>query len=726
MSGEGRAVSSTAGDALAAFAMADGNSAEKGQTIVIFSALYLPHMGGVETYTAGLAHELATRGNRVIVATSRLSEGDLVHERQSDGVEVMRFPCRALLGGRLPVPVHDGAHRALMEQLAAAHPTRVVVNTRFYGHSHDGAKFAAEQGIPAVVIEHGSAHLSLGNAIADAAIQRYEHAVTERMKSFGFPFAGVSRAACDWLGHFGIEAVGVVPNALDAQEYACMAASRDFRGELNVGEGDVLVASVGRLVPEKGIGELLEAARIVAEHAEGRSVVFAVAGDGTLLADVQEAGGNVVALGRLDAPNVAALLRDADVYLLPSRSEGFATTLLEACAMGAFPVTTDVGGAEELGIGRVGGIVLPDASAASIVAALQVVAGERDECARQAHVLHRRVIQQGGWAASADALERVFADEATACWPAKGATGKPAKPPATAEAIETVDADDAPFEGDERLDQLHRVLLMMMKDFAAICERENITWLAHYGTAIGALRHGGFIPWDDDIDICMLRPDLERFEKAVQDDPSGKYFIVNAQTHAGYPLATTRFVLAGTEFRDSALATMDFPSGIFLDLFPLDVLADDEGARNRQIVGAWFFNKLATAKLTENPYIVAKGMKAQVMSLAARTAHGVLNLPGIREADPNDVSRHFLTLHEGEKTQHVGYLCDTMPWDCIYELDGILPVRWVPFEDMMIPVPNKVEEQLTAFYGDWMTPPPGNERKAHYPDILDFGPYAAI
>lgn len=109
MSGEGRAVSSTAGDALAAFAMADGNSAEKGQTIDIFSALYLPHMGGVETYTAGLAHELATRGNRVIVATSRLSEGDLVHERQSDGVEVMRFPCRALLGGRLPVPVHDGA-----------------------------------------------------------------------------------------------------------------------------------------------------------------------------------------------------------------------------------------------------------------------------------------------------------------------------------------------------------------------------------------------------------------------------------------------------------------------------------------------------------------------------------------------------------------------------------------------------------------------------------------
>ena len=61
----------------------------------IFSALYLPHMGGVETYTAGLAHELAARGYRVVVATSRLSEANPVHETQPDGVEVLRFPCRA-------------------------------------------------------------------------------------------------------------------------------------------------------------------------------------------------------------------------------------------------------------------------------------------------------------------------------------------------------------------------------------------------------------------------------------------------------------------------------------------------------------------------------------------------------------------------------------------------------------------------------------------------------
>ena len=283
------------------------------------------------------------------------------------------------------------------------------------------------------------------------------------------------------------------------------------------------------------------------------------------------------------------------------------------------------------------------------------------------------------------------------------------------------------FEGDEKLDQLHRVLLMMLKDFAAICEREQITWLAHYGTAIGAFRHGGFIPWDDDVDIIMMRDDLNRFIAAVQADQSDKYFIVNSDTHAGYPLATTRFILANTEFRDSSLATMDFPSGVFLDLFPLDPLADNEIAYQVQTVGAWFFNKLATAKIAPNPHIVAKGIAGKVISAGTKSARTLLNLPGVRALDPNKTSMRLLTWYAGKKTRRVGYPCDTVPTMCIYDVAGLLPARWVPFEDMMISVPNKIEEQLTELYGDWMTPPPPSEdRKAHYPDILDFGPYETL
>lgn len=377
---------------------------EAPRTYALFSALYAPHMGGVESYTAGLARELTAQGHRVIVVTSRLAPEHPEHEIQADGTEVFRLPCRPLLGGRLPVPVRNARHAQLLEQVAAAKPTRIAVNTRFYGHSLDGVRFASATGAPAIIIEHGSAHLSLGNALADRVVEAYEHHVTKRIMSFGLPFFGVSEACLAWLRHFGIEGCGVIPNSVDMDAYAAAASPRDFRAELGLAEDDVLAVCVGRLVPEKGISAMLEAARIM----EGQKVAFAFAGDGPLLESVKAASGRVFALGRLDSSEVAALLRASDAYCLPSRSEGFATTLLEACATDAFPITTRVGGVAELGIGKRGGIVLPDMEASSVAEALAYVRDHRQDCAAQGRALGERARANNSWRASAAALERAF------------------------------------------------------------------------------------------------------------------------------------------------------------------------------------------------------------------------------------------------------------------------------------------------------------------------------
>lgn len=291
------------------------------------------------------------------------------------------------------------------------------------------------------------------------------------------------------------------------------------------------------------------------------------------------------------------------------------------------------------------------------------------------------------------------------------------------------------FQGDERLDQLHRVLLMMLKDFAALCESQGFSWIAMYGTAIGALRHGGFIPWDDDLDICMTRADLDAFTDLVNDESPAspevlafraKYCVINSRTHAGYPMMTYRLMLKGTEFRDSNLATMDFPSGIFLDLFPLDVLAADEGARKKQIDRSWFYNKLGIAKLTANPYIGGKGLAPAVLRVGTKAARGLLNLPGIRSFDPNAKSLAWLLRYQGQETGHLGYPCDTNRYWDIYETEDLFPLRWVAFEDTQVPLANKAEKLLSSLYGNWQTPPPNDARIAHYPDVLDFGEYANI
>lgn len=343
-----------------------------------------------------------------MVVTSRLSPTHPERETQQDGVEVLRLPCRPLLGGRLPLLRRTAATRRAMEELAASAPDRVVVNTRFYGLSLAGARFALRTGAPAFVVEHGSAHLSLGNPLADKVVEAYEHRATGRIKACGHPFCGVSAASLSWLSHFGIEGRGVVPNAIDLEAFAENASARDFRAELGVPEGTFLVAFVGRLVPEKGVDALLQAAQELARRLPEGSMAFAFAGDGPLAAAVAQASGNVFATGRLNAPDVAALLRDADVLCLPSRSEGFATTLLEAAAVGTPPVVTHVGGVEELGIADRRGIVLQDADPTTLAAALQEAHARRGECPAWGTRLHELAAQTASWTPSADALETLF------------------------------------------------------------------------------------------------------------------------------------------------------------------------------------------------------------------------------------------------------------------------------------------------------------------------------
>lgn len=433
----------------------------------IFSALYAPHTGGVEAYTAGIANELARQGNRVSVITCKLNESAPAHETQENGVEIVRLPCRALMDARLPLLRKSAEFHRKMNELGTRNFDRIIINTRFYGLSLEGARFAAANNIPAVIVEHGSAHLSMGNALIDCAVQAYEHFATRRIRATHLPFCGVSAAASRWLEHFGITCMGIVPNALDANKYLASAAKRDFRQELGIASDTLLVAFVGRLVSEKGVRELLEAAQILAENAEGtathleapcpkaarpeapqtqtgraegahpeatrpektcpeapypkapqptaaRNVAFAFAGTGPLLPAVQKAQETlpVFALGRLDGPNVAALLRTSNVLCLPSRSEGFATVLLEAGACACMPITTNVGGASELGITEnaceTAGILLLDAHPQTIARAIEQARRNPAFCHERALHLAQSVQRNHTWKQTALAFEHLF------------------------------------------------------------------------------------------------------------------------------------------------------------------------------------------------------------------------------------------------------------------------------------------------------------------------------
>ncbi len=339
------------------------------------------------------------------VVTSRIDESP-EYELQDDGVEVHRLPCHPLMNGRLPISKINASYKHMMDELATSGIDRVLVNTRFYRHSLEGLRFAERCGILAVVLDHGSAHLTLGNRFFDWFVERYEHAITKRVKRFNPVFAGISSASVRWLEHFDIYTDKVIPNAIDADEFRACASSRDFKKGLGISDGKTLVAFVGRIEPEKGAFELAQAAKLL-----GENYVVAFAGSGAQKDSIEElAADNVVLLGRLDQADLSALLRDADIFCLPSRSEGFCASLLEAAVWGTLPVITHVGVADEV-IGKAPdqfGAYLENTEPQSIADAIRAV--QSLQVAELSSSVER-IMQLFSWTASADALDKAYSSE---------------------------------------------------------------------------------------------------------------------------------------------------------------------------------------------------------------------------------------------------------------------------------------------------------------------------
>ncbi|MEG0323960.1 MAG: glycosyltransferase family 4 protein, partial [Raoultibacter sp.] len=360
---------------------------------VFFSANYPPHTGGVETYTCNIARTCTALGHHaVVVCLNNCEAAD--HEIDECGVEVFRLPCHNAFKNRYPLAKKTATYHSLIEKLDSMDVDYVIVNTRFYPLSLFGVRFARKRSITPIVIEHGSAHLTLDSPVFDTALASVEHALTMIIKRDNPRFYAVSRAGSTWLRHFGVESSGELHNAIDASSFEAIHSDRDFRKEWGIKESELLVVSVGRLVPEKGVPALLDAMRAL----QSDPVRCLFAGDGPLRASVEQSRlDHVRALGNLAKPDVAALLRQANVLCLPSRSEGFATSLLEAAACGTPAIVTRVGGVAELIPDNRFGTVLENASVTTIEQALRTALANRNELSAQGRAVQQRASQLFSW-----------------------------------------------------------------------------------------------------------------------------------------------------------------------------------------------------------------------------------------------------------------------------------------------------------------------------------------
>lgn len=258
--------------------------------------------------------------------------------------------------------------------------------------------------------------------------------------------------------------------------------------------------------------------------------------------------------------------------------------------------------------------------------------------------------------------------------------------------------------------------LDILSTIISICEKNGIRYFSVGGTTLGAIRHKGFIPWDDDIDIGMLRADYDRFlEIASEQLPEG-FYLLNHDRFKAFPAYFTKVCKKGTLFLEEDAAHLNYEHGIFVDVFPFDFLPDQKAEKKRAMKKIAIYDQLFKSKLAWK-ISKASTSKHKKMARIARFFLHIFLIP---------ISVNFLykkLVFHCTRFNGKGYTTISACGKKVLEtsVDCIFPTLPWPFETMTIQVPREYQSILTNQYGDYLKLPPLEKRVSHCPIALDLG-----
>ena len=273
----------------------------------------------------------------------------------------------------------------------------------------------------------------------------------------------------------------------------------------------------------------------------------------------------------------------------------------------------------------------------------------------------------------------------------------------------------------EQLQRLHRAEMTIYKDFAALCRKHGIRFFAIAGTAIGAVRHQGFIPWDDDMDLAMLREDYERFIEIAPAELGDKYEFMGPELEKKYYNLQPAMVRLGTRFITEQAYASGYAPGIFLDLFVYESVPEDETERKAVYAGCRRLQMLYIMRNTRFFRLLHEETRIQnVRNFVSGCIGTVLRL--IPHSDELIYRKYRgLAMRAYGKSELYTALCDPGLDIMWVRKEEMFPLQEVPFEDSTIFLIREYDRQLRRHLGDYMQIPPPEKRKNHAPRILEFG-----
>ena len=240
--------------------------------------------------------------------------------------------------------------------------------------------------------------------------------------------------------------------------------------------------------------------------------------------------------------------------------------------------------------------------------------------------------------------------------------------------------------------KLWNKLMEIWAEVDRICQKHSIKYFAEGGTLIGAARHKGFIPWDDDLDISMLRPDYEKFKQVAEKEFQSP-IIISSAYNSGEILTIVKVMDKETAAIENINGHR--PQGIFIDIWPLDDIPD--GSERGQAV--WEIRQSLLAAINNPKGTLQEISKGEV---EFKPSNGFIkNFIKLPVLDQFREYEKFCANHFGE-TENVGY-----PFSKDLGISGNLKrdyyreVVYLPFESVQVPVPVDYEQVLEAEFGDW-------------------------
>lgn len=257
---------------------------------------------------------------------------------------------------------------------------------------------------------------------------------------------------------------------------------------------------------------------------------------------------------------------------------------------------------------------------------------------------------------------------------------------------------------DIELEKLKKVEVELLKTFIEICQKYHLTYYLTGGTLLGAIRHKGFIPWDDDIDICMKRSDYIKFKNVVNKELPSYYFFQDCNSDINYKMTYAKIRDSRTTFIENSSKNTDINHGVYIDIFPLDNLPKSKYLRRKMITLRRGVNSYCQSSL--NVY----------KPISTRIKQFFLSFFFLFQSSQKVINRFDkLCLKYGNKDSDK-IIC----YGGIYGNKDIFNSEWfnstceVEFEHIKVSAPIGYDAILKQLYKDYMSLPPVEKRVPHH------------